>query len=76
MNEPKEPSQVKPCPKCGSLERETGEFRASSGGASAFFNFATARFTYVSCANCGYMEFYNKRLGIGSRIIDFLGSGG
>lgn len=73
MNESKRPPQAKPYPKCGSVERETGEFRASGGGASAFFNVATTRFTYVSCAGCGYTELYNKRLGAGSRVIDFLG---
>ncbi len=25
-------SRIKPCPKCGSVERESGEFRASGGG--------------------------------------------
>ena len=62
-----------PCPKCSSMERKTGEFRASGGLLSAFFDFATERFTYVSCGKCGYTEFYNSRLGTGSRIVDFLG---
>lgn len=66
-------STIKPCAKCGSLKRQTGEFRASGGFFSAFFDFATERFNYVSCANCGYTEFYNGRLGTGSRIVDFLG---
>lgn len=76
MNETKTQSQVQPCPKCGSVERKTGAFRASGGGLSAFFNFATEKFTYVSCANCGYTEFYSAKLGMGSRVIDFLGGGG
>lgn len=70
-----EASQIRPCPKCASVARKTGQFRASGGGVSAYFNFATERFTYVSCANCGYTEFYNSKLGLGSRIIDFLGGG-
>ena len=64
---------IKPCKKCGSKERKTGEFRASGGLISSFFDFATERFTYVSCGKCGYTEFYNQKLGTGSRIIDFLG---
>jgi len=64
---------TKPCRKCRSTERKTGEFRASGGLISSFFDFATERFTYVSCGGCGYTEFYNQRLGTGSRIIDFLG---
>jgi predicted nucleic-acid-binding Zn-ribbon protein len=55
------------------MERKTGEFRASGGLLSAFFDFATERFAYVSCGKCGYTEFYNSRLGTGSRIVDFLG---
>jgi predicted nucleic-acid-binding Zn-ribbon protein len=64
---------IKPCKKCGSKERKTGEFRASGGLISSFFDFATERFTFVSCGKCGYTEFYNQKLGNGSRIIDFLG---
>ena len=64
---------IKPCRKCSSTERKTGEFRASGGLISAFFDFATERFTFVSCRGCGYTEFYNKKLGTGGRIIDFLG---
>ena len=65
--------RTKPCKKCGSTERKTGEFRASGGLISSFFDFATERFTFVSCGKCGYTEFYNKKLGTWSRIIDFLG---
>lgn len=71
-NTPSAPA-IKPCGKCGSLKRETGEFRASGGLLSAFFDFATERFNYVSCGSCGYTEFYNARLGTGSRVVDFLG---
>ena len=66
-------SRIKPCRKCQSTERKTGEFRASGGLLSSFFDFATERFTYVSCAKCGYTEFYNSSLGTGAKIIDFLG---
>lgn len=75
VNELEGLSEIKSCPKCGSTERKTGEFRASGGGLSAFFNFSTERFNYVSCGHCGYTELYNVRLGMGSRIIDFLGGG-
>ena len=66
---------VQPCPKCGSKERKTGEFRASGGLLSAFFDFATERFNFVSCGQCGYTELYNSRLGMGSRVVDFMGGG-
>ena len=65
--------RIKPCKKCRSALRKTGEFRASGGLISSFFDFATERFTYVSCGGCGYTEFYNVKLGTGSRIVDFLG---
>jgi uncharacterized protein len=64
---------IKPCRKCRSIERKTGEFRASGGFLSSFFDFATERFTFVSCGQCGYTEFYNSKLGSGIRIVDFLG---
>jgi predicted nucleic-acid-binding Zn-ribbon protein len=66
--------RVGTCAKCRSTEHKSGEFRASGGLLSSFFDFATERFTYVSCVRCGYTEFYNARLGTGSRILDFLGS--
>ena len=75
MRTSSESMSVKPCPKCRSQGRDTGEFRASGGGISAFFNMATERFNYVSCTGCGYTEFYKKGLGMGSRVIDFLGGG-
>lgn len=62
------------CPKCSGTGRRTGEFRAAGGFLSTFFDFATERFRYVSCESCGYTEFYNARLGTGSRVVDFLGS--
>jgi predicted nucleic-acid-binding Zn-ribbon protein len=74
MSQNEETPLTQPCIKCASTERKTGELRASGGLASSFFDVATERFVYVSCRKCGYTELYNAKLGMGSKIIDFLGS--
>ncbi|MBA2679614.1 MAG: hypothetical protein H0U76_14605 [Ktedonobacteraceae bacterium] len=32
------------------------------------------RFNYEFCSKCGFAEFYNSRIGTGTRILDFIGS--
>lgn len=65
---------LQPCVKCGQLGKKSGEFRAAGGFLSSFFDVATERFVYWSCTGCGHTEFYNRRLGGGSKVVDFLGS--
>jgi uncharacterized protein len=68
------PPELAPCVKCNHTGKRRGEFRAAGGFFSAMFDVATERFVYGSCARCGHTEFYNKRLGGGSKVLDFLGS--
>ncbi|MBA2679611.1 MAG: hypothetical protein H0U76_14590 [Ktedonobacteraceae bacterium] len=66
--------RYQPCSKCGSTTKKTGQFRASGGFLSSFFDFVTEKFNYESCSKCGFTEFYNNRIGTGTRILDFMGS--
>ena len=66
--------KFQPCCKCGCTSKNTGEFRAAGGFLSSFFNFATVQFIFESCSKCGFTEFYNGRIGTGTRILDFIGS--
>lgn len=66
---------AKVCPKCGSLGKEEGEFRASGGFWSSAFDYSNKRFRYLSCKKCGYTEFYNASLSGTAKFFDFLASG-
>lgn len=61
------------CPKCGSRDKEKGEFRAAGGFGSSFFNVSTKRFRYLSCKGCGYTEFFNASISGSQKFLDFLG---
>jgi predicted nucleic-acid-binding Zn-ribbon protein len=52
------------CVKCGGSAAETGQIRTSGGALSAMFDVSSERFTYVSCARCGYTEFWRGELGV------------
>ena len=60
------------CVKRGCAEYRMGEIRASGGIFSSLFDFATERFSYVSCDQCRYTEFYQANLRELSRVVDFL----
>jgi predicted nucleic-acid-binding Zn-ribbon protein len=60
------------CPKCGSRDKEQGEFRAAGGFASSFFDVSTRRFRYLSCTGCGYTEFYNSAISGSAKFLDLL----
>ena len=64
---------AKSCPKCGSREKEQGEFRAAGGFVSSFFDVSTKRFRYLSCKGCGYTEFYNSSISGSAKFFDLLG---
>jgi uncharacterized protein len=59
------------CAKCGHLEFKTGEIRASGGGLSSIFDVENERFSYVSCADCAYTEFYKLELSVLQSVLDF-----
>jgi predicted nucleic-acid-binding Zn-ribbon protein len=46
------------CPKCGRQEIETRGVRTTGSGLSRWFNYQRNKFLVVSCAHCGYSEFY------------------
>lgn len=46
------------CPKCGGVEAEVDEFRATGGFLSKLFDVQNKRFTTVTCRNCTYTEMY------------------
>lgn len=61
----------KGCIKCGSKEATTKEVAMTGTGLSKMFDIQHNQFVVVSCSNCGYSEFYNKRSSAGSNILDF-----
>ena len=62
------------CPKCSNATCEAGEFRASGGGISAFFDLQNKRFSTVTCTRCRYTEIYQTELSSLSKILDLFGS--
>lgn len=60
------------CPKCGSEETETGEIATSGTGLTKLFDVQNRAFVVVSCANCGYSEFY-KGQSKGTAVDFFVG---
>ena len=60
------------CMKCGSGEYTHGQLRASAGRWSAMFELSNARFTHITCASCGFTEFYKNDVGTAENIIDIL----
>lgn len=60
------------CPKCGHEEADVDKVATTGQGPTALFDLQNRQFYAVSCANCGYTEFY--RSGDGNVVIDlFLG---
>ncbi len=59
------------CAKCGHPEFETGEIRSSGGSLSSIFDNKNRRFSYVSCTNCTYTEFYKVELSALQSVLDF-----
>ncbi|MFD2760081.1 zinc ribbon domain-containing protein [Lentibacillus juripiscarius] len=59
------------CVKCGSTDAEQKEVAMSGTGLSKMFDVQNNQFLVVSCKNCGYSEFYNKKSSAGSNIFDF-----
>ena len=62
------------CLKCGSTTKDAGEFRASGGFWSSFFDLSNRRFRYLTCRRCGFTEFYNAQISGAAKVFDFLGS--
>jgi len=43
---------------CQNKEFEAGQFAATGGGLTKFFNIQNKRFTTVTCTSCQYTEIY------------------
>jgi predicted nucleic-acid-binding Zn-ribbon protein len=61
------------CPKCEHTEFETGQFAATGGGLTKFFNIQNKKFTTVTCSHCKYTEIYQAETSALSNIFDFMG---
>ncbi|MGK0443330.1 MAG: putative nucleic-acid-binding Zn-ribbon protein [Bermanella sp.] len=59
------------CSKCHHTQFKTGLIRSAGGTVSASIEIETEQFTYMSCSHCGFTEFYNRKLSLADRFIDF-----
>ncbi|HKJ79867.1 MAG TPA: zinc ribbon domain-containing protein [Prolixibacteraceae bacterium] len=61
------------CPKCNHRKAEVDSIRTTGAGFSRFFDIQNRKFTVVTCANCGYSEFYRAgKASAGGNVLDFL----
>lgn len=58
------------CVKCQGKQYETGEARTVGGFWSKVFDIQNRKFITISCKNCGYTEFYNKKGNTAENILD------
>lgn len=63
------------CPKCGCRHYEHDQFQVTGSNFAKLFDVQNKRFITVSCAQCGYTEFYRAAGDRGMDILDFLLSG-
>ena len=62
------------CPKCQNQHFDTGQFAATGGGLTKFFNIQSKRFTTVTCTRCSYTEIYRTDTSTLSNVLDFFGN--
>ncbi|MFQ6604798.1 MAG: zinc ribbon domain-containing protein [Fidelibacterota bacterium] len=62
------------CPKCNHDSFEVGQFAATGGGFTKFFNIQNKKFTTVSCRQCGYTEIYKTETSTLENVLDFFGN--
>ncbi len=62
------------CPKCQHRKFEVGEFSATGGFFTKFFNIQNKRFTTVSCKRCEYTEVYRTSTSNLANVLDFFGN--
>ena len=67
------------CAKCRSRGGHVKRIATTGTGLSRLLDFQHNKFIAVSCANCGYTEFFNPRVlerrGVGTDILDLLFGG-
>ena len=62
------------CLKCQNRQFETGQFAATGGGLSKFFNVQNKKFTTVTCTRCKYTEMYKTETSTLGNVLDFFGN--
>ncbi len=62
------------CPKCENHDFDTGQFAATGGGLTKFFNIQNKRFTTVTCRRCSYTEIYRTETSALGNVLDFFGN--
>ena len=60
------------CPKCNHHDCEVGQFAATGGGITRFFNIQNKKFSTVSCKRCHFTEIYKTTASKLTNIFDFL----
>ena len=58
------------CSKCLKSEFKTGEIRTAGGFWTKIFDIQNEKFSYISCANCSYTEFYSVKSSGPENIFD------
>ena len=59
------------CPKCGNVDFETDEFRATGGFLAKIFDVQNKRFSTVTCSHCSYTEIYRTNSSTLGNVFDF-----
>ena len=62
------------CAKCQNDEFEEGQFAATGGGLSKFFNVQNKKFVTVTCTRCKYTEIYKTDTSTLGNVLDFFGN--
>lgn len=62
------------CPKCTNTKFEKGQFAATGGLFSKFFNIQNKKFTTITCTKCKYTEIYKTDTSTLENIFDFFGN--
>ena len=63
------------CLKCHNKNFETGQFAATGGGLSKFFNVQNKKFATVTCTRCKYTELYKGDQSTLGNVFDFMTRG-
>ncbi len=60
-----------PCPKCGSKDFDMGEIYMAGSVFNKLFNLQNRKFTSITCAKCGFTEFYQVSAKRALNVLDF-----
>lgn len=59
------------CEKCGNVDFETDEFRATGGMFAKIFDVQNKKFSTVSCTRCRFTEIYRASTSTLGNVFDF-----